>query len=70
MQQATESVNIIDGSQLQALRSRLLRLLTTLEVTDEHKLTDWLQQRIGLLGQRDTAMLHRLVHYIEKKLTK
>ncbi|HBL4133217.1 TPA: tRNA/rRNA methyltransferase, partial [Salmonella enterica subsp. enterica serovar Derby] len=27
-------------------------------------------QRIGLLGQRDTVMLHRLVHDIEKKLTK
>ncbi|EBP9152632.1 tRNA/rRNA methyltransferase, partial [Salmonella enterica] len=26
--------------------------------------------RIGLLGQRDTVMLHRLVHDIEKKLTK
>ncbi|ECQ0159906.1 tRNA/rRNA methyltransferase, partial [Salmonella enterica] len=25
---------------------------------------------IGLLGQRDTVMLHRLVHDIEKKLTK
>ncbi|EAA5999887.1 tRNA/rRNA methyltransferase, partial [Salmonella enterica subsp. enterica] len=24
----------------------------------------------GLLGQRDTVMLHRLVHDIEKKLTK
>lgn len=66
MQQTKESVDIADGSQLQALRERLLRLLTTLEAADDHKLTDWLQQRIGLLGQRDTAMLHRLVHDIEK----
>ncbi|EPP7902384.1 tRNA/rRNA methyltransferase [Salmonella enterica subsp. enterica serovar Dublin] len=70
MQQTTESVDIADESQLQALRARLLRLLTTLEAADDHKLTDWLQQRIGLLGQRDTVMLHRLVHDIEKKLTK
>ncbi|EFU1801531.1 tRNA/rRNA methyltransferase [Salmonella enterica] len=70
MQQTTESVDIVDESQLQALRARLLRLLTTLEAADDHKLTDWLQQRIGLLGQRDTVMLHRLIHDIEKKLTK
>ncbi len=31
MQQTTESVDIADESQLQALRARLLRLLTTLE---------------------------------------
>jgi tRNA/rRNA methyltransferase len=33
---------------------------------DDAKLADWLQQRIGLLQQRDTAMLHRLLHDIEK----
>jgi tRNA/rRNA methyltransferase len=30
------------------------------------KLADWLQQRLGRLEQRDTAMLHRLLHDIEK----
>ncbi|HFR8399665.1 TPA: tRNA/rRNA methyltransferase, partial [Shigella sonnei] len=34
------------------------------------KLVDWLQQRLGLLEQRDTAMLHRLLHDIEKNITK
>ncbi|MDU7729529.1 tRNA/rRNA methyltransferase, partial [Escherichia sp. R-CC3] len=29
-----------------------------------------LQQRLGLLEQRDTAMLHRLLHDIEKNITK
>ncbi|MGK4682739.1 tRNA/rRNA methyltransferase, partial [Salmonella enterica] len=53
-------------SQLQALRARLLRLLTTEEAADDHKLTDRLQQRIGLLGQRDTVKLHRLVHDLER----
>ncbi len=44
-----------------------MALLTTLAVADDTKLVDWLQQRLGLLEQRDTAMLHRLLHDIEKK---
>ncbi|POP41375.1 tRNA/rRNA methyltransferase [Superficieibacter electus] len=57
-----------DENQLLALRSRIFSLLQTLGVADDEKLADWLQQRIGLLQQRDTAMLHRLLHDIEKKL--
>ncbi|WP_414166005.1 tRNA/rRNA methyltransferase [Superficieibacter sp. BNK-5] len=57
-----------DENQLLALRSRIMTLLQSLGVTDDEKLADWLQQRIGLLQQRDTAMLHRLLHDIEKKL--
>ena len=30
------------------------------------KLRDWLHQRLGALQQRDTAMLHTLLHDIEK----
>lgn len=55
-----------DEKQLQALRQRALSLLGRLGVDDDIKLADWLQQRIGLLQQRDTAMLHRLLHDIEK----
>jgi tRNA/rRNA methyltransferase len=55
-------------NQLQALRARAMALLTKLEVADDVKLADWLQQRLGLLGQRDTAMLHRLLHDIEKNI--
>ncbi|MBJ3813523.1 tRNA/rRNA methyltransferase [Shimwellia pseudoproteus] len=58
-----------DVQQLQALRRRVDNLLTALAITDDHKLSDWLQQRLGVLGQRDTVMLHRLLHDIEKKLT-
>ncbi|ROR06343.1 tRNA/rRNA methyltransferase [Erwinia sp. JUb26] len=54
--------------QLAALRQRAQQLLETLEVADDVKLADWLQQRLGLLQQRDTAMLHRLLHDVEKKL--
>ncbi|NPD52602.1 tRNA/rRNA methyltransferase [Klebsiella aerogenes] len=57
-----------DEKQLQALRQRALSLLGRLGVDDDIKLADWLQQRIGLLQQRDTAMLHRLLHDIEKNL--
>ncbi len=57
-----------DENQLLALRSRIVTLLESLGVTNDEKLADWLQQRIGLLQQRDTAMLHRLLHDIEKKL--
>ena len=70
MQQPAKEVDSSDEFQLQALRSRIMSLLTTLEVADDSKLVDWLQQRLGQLGQRDTAMLHRLVHDIEKKVTK
>jgi len=55
-------------NQLQALRLRAAALLSKLQVADDVKLADWLAQRIGLLGQRDTAMLHRLLHDIEKNL--
>ena len=41
-------------------------LLSRLGVEDDAKLADWLSQRLGLLQQRDTAMLHRLLHDIEK----
>lgn len=57
-----------DGQQLNALRLRMAALLHRLEVADDQKMVDWVQQRLGLLEQRDTAMLHRLLHDIEKKL--
>jgi len=57
-----------DVSQLNALRQRFASLLTQLDVADDQKMVDWIQQRLGLLEQRDTAMLHRLLHDIEKKI--
>ncbi|WP_336214103.1 tRNA/rRNA methyltransferase [Enterobacter sp. P82] len=55
-------------NQLAALRVRVEQLLSQLGVADDQKMADWLQQRLGRLEQRDTAMLHRLLHDIEKKL--
>ena len=69
LQQTPATFTGVDDNQLQALRLRTLDLLTRLGVGDDIKLTDWLQQRIGLLQQRDTAMLHRLLHDIEKNLS-
>lgn len=57
-----------DENQLSALRGRVENLLMQLGVADDQKMVDWLQQRLGRLEQRDTAMLHRLLHDIEKKL--
>ncbi|MGL5400183.1 MAG: tRNA/rRNA methyltransferase, partial [Plesiomonas shigelloides] len=57
-----------DAGQLTALRARVERLLQTLQVADDQKLADWLDQRLGMLAQRDTAMLHTLLHDIEKML--
>ncbi|WP_336797235.1 tRNA/rRNA methyltransferase [Erwinia aphidicola] len=54
--------------QLDALRQRAENLLHQLDVAADEKLADWMQQRLGLLQQRDTAMLHRLLHDVEKKL--
>lgn len=57
-----------DEHQLVALRQRSQMLLQRLNVADDLKLADWLQQRLGLLHQRDIAMLHRLLHDVEKNL--
>ncbi|POT56047.1 tRNA/rRNA methyltransferase [Citrobacter amalonaticus] len=70
MQQPIKPDNTSDEFQLQALRARVMSLLSSLDVADDVKLVDWLQQRLGVLEQRDTAMLHRLVHDVEKKLTR
>lgn len=59
-----------DAGQLKALRQRAERLLNLLDVDDDQKLRDWLHQRLGVLQQRDTLMLHTLLHDIEKKLIK
>lgn len=68
VQKSAERISKGDENQLQALRLRAGALLTRLGVDSDIKLTDWLQQRIGTLEQRDTAMLHRLLHDIEKNL--
>ena len=68
MQLPPVSVPPGEANQLQALRLRVSSLLDKLEVSDDVKMADWLSQRLGLLEQRDTAMLHRLLHDIEKKL--
>ena len=68
MQQPAPAAAAADHHQLQALRLRALALLSRLGVEDDAKLADWLSQRMGLLQQRDTAMLHRLLHDIEKNL--
>ena len=68
MQQTAPAAAAADHHQLQALRTRTLALLSRLGVEDDAKLADWLSQRLGLLQQRDTAMLHRLLHDIEKNL--
>ncbi len=57
---------VANEGQLKALRQRAEGLLTALEVSDDQKLRDWLHQRLGALQQRDTAMLHTLLHDIEK----
>ena len=61
---------VANEGQLKALRQRAEGLLAALEVSDDQKLRDWLHQRLGVLQQRHTAMLHTLLHDIAKKLTK
>ena len=68
IQNSQPPVTVSDENQLAALRVRADKLLQQLGVADDQKMVDWLQQRLGRLEQRDTAMLHRLLHDIEKKL--
>jgi len=63
-------VTVSDENQLAALRVRADKLLEQLGVADDQKMVDWLQQRLARLEQRDTAMLHRLLHDIEKKISR
>ena len=67
MQAKREQSEQTQEQQLNALRRRVNELLIKLGVEDDNKMSDWLTQRLGL-EQRDTAMLHRLLHDIEKKL--
>lgn len=67
MQQTAPAAAAADHH-LQALRIRTEALLSRLGAEEDAKLADWLAQRMGLLQQRDTAMLHRLLHDIEKNL--
>lgn len=59
-----------NAQQLHRLKARIQQLLGLLDVESDQKLSDWLNQRLGFLAQRDTAMLHTLVSDIEKKLNK
>ncbi|MDY1037088.1 tRNA/rRNA methyltransferase [Lelliottia sp. CFBP8978] len=68
MQTPAPQTESVDENQLRALRARTQTLMDRLGVADDQKMVDWLHQRLGLLEQRDTAMLHRLLHDIEKKL--
>lgn len=70
MQNRVETQQPAEQNQLVALRHRVHRLLGALNVEDDQKLSDWLDQRLGLLAQRDTSMLHTLIHDIEKALKK
>lgn len=65
--QQTSAVSAgVDENQLQALRLRALDLLTRLGVAERPQ-TDRLAPAANwALEQRDTAMLHRLLHDIEK----
>ncbi|WP_114192660.1 tRNA/rRNA methyltransferase [Edaphovirga cremea] len=56
------------SGQLAALRKRFDTLLQRLDVAGDEKLRDWIHQRLGGVEQRDTAMLHTLLHDIEKKI--
>ncbi len=67
---STPQEKVASEGQLKALRHRADALLNALDVGNDQKLRDWLHQRLGALQQRDTAMLHTLLHDIEKKLAK
>ncbi|ACS84382.1 tRNA/rRNA methyltransferase [Musicola paradisiaca] len=69
MQVTAGAAPAADSGQLSALRQRVERLLGRIDVERDEKLHDWLRQRLGLLEQRDTAMLHRLLHDVEKALS-
>lgn len=60
--------NVPNQNQFLALKRRMYQLLETLNVADDEKLTQWIQQRIGFCQQRDMVMLHRLLNDIEKRL--
>lgn len=70
MQIQPDKASLPPVGSLSALRQRLERLLMTLGVSEDEKLRDWIHQRLGRLEHRDTAMLHTLLHDVEKVLSK
>ena len=68
--ESRDDVPSLSSQPLSALRKRIAQLLDDIEVSDDQKLVDWIEQRLGFAQSRDTAMLHRLVQDIEKKLAK
>lgn len=68
LQQPATSPTLAEANQLAALHRKAQQLLTTLQVEDDHKLSAWISQRLGVIEQRDSAMLHRLLKDIEKKI--
>lgn len=70
MQVTAAPAETAQPGQLTALRQRMEKLLVALNVENDEKLSDWITQRIGLLEQRDTAMLHTLLHDIEQALAR
>ncbi len=55
-------------NQLVMLRQRVSQLLVNLSVENDHKLSDWIHERLGAVTQRDMAMLHTLLNDINKEL--
>jgi tRNA/rRNA methyltransferase len=56
--------------QLQALKQKARDLLTTLEVQQDEKLSQWLQDGLARLAERDCKMAHQLLNDVLRKLEK
>ncbi|MBW0147802.1 tRNA/rRNA methyltransferase [Marinobacter arenosus] len=57
-----------DAARLGALRSRLEQLLPTLDAPADGKLSQWVFERLPMLGERDIGFVHTLCGNIEKRL--
>ena len=59
-----------DPGQLRALKAKIKTFLETLGLSNQRKLIEWANDRLGLLAQRDMKILHSLIAELQERLHK
>ena len=60
--------NPANGDEWRALKSRIEKLLTSLDIAADSKLARWADERCAQLAQDDVHFLHKLLAKVEEKL--
>ncbi|MCL6416770.1 tRNA/rRNA methyltransferase [Aestuariirhabdus sp. Z084] len=58
-----------EKSQLRALQQKLKRLLVSIDINDTSKEALWIEERLGVLAERDIHLMHTLVNSVQRSLS-